>query len=99
MPASARIYRLTPLAEADLEQIWLYTSRNWSPEQADTYLAGIMAAFAGLAAGNRKGRPVLVREGYLKYAVGSHLVFYRESDTTMDVIRILHQRMDVENYL
>ena len=32
-----KLYQLTPLAEADLEEIWLYTFRNWSVEQADSY--------------------------------------------------------------
>ena len=32
----AKPYRLSPLAEADLEDIWLYTFRNWSMEQADS---------------------------------------------------------------
>jgi plasmid stabilization system protein ParE len=35
MAASA--YYLSPLAEADLEDIWLYTFQTWSSEQADHY--------------------------------------------------------------
>ena len=38
------VYRLSPLAEADLEGIWLYTFRQWSLEQADDYHRVIMAA-------------------------------------------------------
>ncbi|WP_297671300.1 type II toxin-antitoxin system RelE/ParE family toxin [uncultured Desulfovibrio sp.] len=36
--------RLTPLAEAALKDIWLYVFRQWSPEQADAYVCGIVAA-------------------------------------------------------
>ncbi|WP_454819373.1 type II toxin-antitoxin system RelE/ParE family toxin [Labrys neptuniae] len=36
-----------------------------------------------------------MREGYLKYNVGSHIVFYRRMEQTIDIIRILHQRMDI----
>lgn len=99
MSRSARPYKLSPLAEADLEDIWLYTLRAWSLEQADDYHTGMVEAFAGLAAGTKIGRPVDVREGYFKYAVGSHFVFYRQSDSSLDVIRVLHQRMDTSAHL
>ena len=92
-------YRLSPLAEADLEDIWLYTYRTWSLEQAEAYQASIVAAFEGLAANRKTGRPVDIREGYLKYAVGSHLIFYRRGDLGVDVIRILHQQMDAQRHL
>jgi len=92
-------YRLSPLAIADLEHIWSWTVQRWSPEQAESYHASLVAAFEGLSSGRKKGRRVDVRDGYCKYAVGSHLVFYRPSAAGIDVIRILHQRMDVERHL
>lgn len=92
-------YRLSPLAISDLEKIWLYTFENWSLEQADSYHGDLVAAFKGLAKGTKTGRPVDVREGYFKYAVGSHFAFYRQSSTGIDVIRILHQRMDAQRHL
>jgi toxin ParE1/3/4 len=98
IPAERSIH-VAPLAEADLEAIWLYTFQNWSAEQADSYHADIMSALAGLASGSRFGRDVDVREGYLKYPVGAHLVFYRVRESGIDVIRILHQRMDVARHL
>lgn len=88
--------RLTPLAEADLEEIWLYTFRQWSIEQADEYHRGIMAAIEGLASGRMAGQQSDVREGYWKYRVGMHVVYFRCSDENLDVIRILHGRMDVD---
>lgn len=92
-------YRLSPLALADLEEIWAYTAARWSPEQAESYHATIFAAFEGLAAGRKQGRPVDVRAGYWKYPVGSHLVFYRLHEAGIDVMRLLHQRMDVRRHL
>lgn len=99
MSGSAPPYRLSPLAEADLEEIWLYTYRNWSLEQADRYHNDIVAAFVDLAAGRTEGRPVDIRQGYRKQAVGAHVIFYRPSGTGIEVIRILHKRMDVNRHL
>jgi toxin ParE1/3/4 len=95
----SRGYRLYPLAQADLEDIWSYTASRWSLEQAESYHAAIIAAFEGLVASSKQGRPSDVRENYFKYAVGSHLIFYRRSETVIDIVRILHQRMDVMRHL
>jgi len=99
MPARVRPYKLSPLAISDLEDIWLYTCTNWSAEQADRYHGDLVIAFEALAAERKIGRVVDIRAGYLKYAVGAHIVFYRLSDSSLDVIRILHQKMDVGMHL
>lgn len=91
-------YRLSPHAEADLEEIWLYTFNRWSLEQADSYQATLVKAFEGLVSGVKVGRPAEIRRGYFKYPVGSHMVFYRSSDEFIDIIRVLHQRMDVNQH-
>nr|WP_246797926.1 type II toxin-antitoxin system RelE/ParE family toxin [Burkholderia perseverans] len=52
-----------------------------------------------MARGEKVGRPCMAREGYLRYPVGAHVAFYRESERTLDVIRVLDQRMDVERHL
>ena len=31
-------YRLSPAAEADLENIWDFTAQQWSPDQAESYI-------------------------------------------------------------
>ncbi|MBM3952739.1 MAG: type II toxin-antitoxin system RelE/ParE family toxin [Rhodospirillales bacterium] len=99
MPASGGAYRLSPRAEIDLEEIWLYTFKNWSLEQADRYHNGIVDMFDDLAAGRKTGRPVDVRDGYFKHPVGAHIVFYRLSESGLVVVRVLHQRMDVNRHL
>ncbi len=99
MESRLRTYRLTPLAATDLEEIWLYTFREWSLEQADEYHRGIIAAIEGLASGRMVGKPCDVREGYRKYKVGMHVVYFRCSVEYLDVIRVLHGRMDVEKNL
>lgn len=55
----------------------------------------IRAAVERVAADPRRGRSCdEVRDGYRRYSIGSHLLFYVESAHGVDVIRILHQRMD-----
>jgi toxin ParE1/3/4 len=94
-------YRLSPAAQADLEEIWEYTARNWGTDQAVRYIFGIRDACQALANGRRQGRSADdIRPGYRKLPVRSHILFYRVADAGLiDVIRILHQRMDVAAYL
>ena len=95
----AEPYRLSPLAEADLEEIWLYTLKHWSLEQADSYLNSLVAAFEGLAAGTKQGRPADVLPDFQKYLCGSHVVYFLNNADHLDVIRVLHQRQDAEQHL
>lgn len=99
MSDEARAYRLSPLAAADLEDIWLYTYKHWSLAQADQYHRDLIVAIEALAKGIRVGRKTDIRPGYLKYSVGQHLIFYRQADAGLDIIRILHQRMDIDRPL
>lgn len=89
----------SPAAVADLDHIWDYTAEKWSVEQADNYVEDIWTACRALADGLKTGRPVEVRAGYRKYRTGSHLVFYREDSRRLEVVRILHSRMDTERHL
>ncbi len=99
MPNKNRDYKLSPLAETDLEEIWLYSFENWSLEQADKYQCDLVSVFKNLASGRYKGRMVDVRKGYLKYKSGSHFVYFRQSNSLIEVIRILHQMMDTGRHL
>jgi plasmid stabilization system protein ParE len=40
-----------------------------------------------------------IRKGYRVYHVGRHLIFYRQKSPGIEIIRILHDRMDVETHL
>jgi toxin ParE1/3/4 len=92
-------YRLSPLAEADLEEIWLYTLEHWSLVQADTYHQSLVTAFKDLASGKKQGRPADVLPDVMKYLCNSHVVYFLDYPNHLDVIRVLHQRQDAERHL
>lgn len=89
----------SPAAVADIGGIWDYTAETWGMDQADRYVDDIRSACVALAGGKRAGRKVDVRDGYLKYPVGRHLIFFRQDVPGIVVIRVLHQSMDVERHL
>lgn len=94
-------YLLSPAARADLEQIWDYTHERWGAEQAEAYLGELVRAMQRASANPVIGRACDdIRPGYRKLPAGSHVVFYRTTDEgAVDVVRILHRRMDVDRHL
>ena len=94
-------YLLSPAARADIGQIWDYTAERWGEDQAERYVLAIRDACQELAEGARQSRSADdIREGYRKTAIGSHILFFRSTDTGLvDIVRILHQRMDIIRYL
>jgi toxin ParE1/3/4 len=93
-------FRLTERAKADLRSIGRYTQVTWGREQRNNYLARLDACFHLLAHGPHRGRACDdIRPGDRKYHIGRHLIFYRESPEGVEIIRILHDRMDIEAHL
>lgn len=95
-------YKISAKAAEDIENIWLYTFENWSLEQADRYLDLIFDEIEYLAANPTAGKDFShIRKAYRCSKVKSHVVFYRhkENQTDIEVIRVLHERMDIENRL
>ena len=93
------LFRLSPAAQSDVAEIWNFTAKNWGIDQAEAYIRRIKNAVHIIAGDHRSGRPCdHVRAGYWKYAVGSHMLFYRIDESGVDVVRILHAHMDFERH-
>jgi toxin ParE1/3/4 len=95
-------YKISVKANEDLENIWLYTLETWSVAQAHYYVDLILDEIECLANNPTIGKDYgHIRKGYRYAKVKSHLIFYRIAETSsgIEVIRVLHQRMDIENRL
>jgi len=82
-----------------MRSIWRYTAEHWGMDQADRYTDNISDACRALACGTKRGRPVEVRPGYQKYLTGAHTVYYCDRGDRLEIIRVLHNRMDVNHHL
>ena len=95
-----RGYALSPRASADIDEIWDYTAQRWDADQAERYVRLIQDAIETVAADPQRARPCDgVRAGYRRYRVGSHVVFFRLVGRRIEIMRILHQRMDFDRHL
>lgn len=84
-------------AENDLVNIWLYSFKQWGKGQADLYLDEIGYCIDSIADNPEIGVNCNhIRKGYKKISVNSHVIFYQCKKDTIEIIRVLHKRMDVE---
>jgi toxin ParE1/3/4 len=92
-------YSISEKANQDIEKIWLYTFENWSLEQADRYYNLILDEIEFISENFESGKSVdYIKKGYRVSIVKSHIIFYKKSRRNIvEIIRVLHQKMDVEN--
>jgi toxin ParE1/3/4 len=95
------IYEISKKANEDINSIWLYTFENWSQEQADRYYNLILDEIEYIAENFETGKSIKqLRKGYFKTKVKSHIIFYKKTKKdTIEIIRVLHQMMDIDNRL
>ena len=89
-------YRLSPTAEADLNDIWLFGTERWSMDQADRYIDSLVTNFEMIA-----DFPQIARERteftppVRVHPTGVHLVIYVVGQGGVTVLRVLHGRQDL----
>jgi toxin ParE1/3/4 len=95
-------YVISVEASKDLEKIWMYTFENWSQSQADRYFNLIIDEIENISNNPTSGKDYSdIREGYFRSRVKSHFIFYKVNlkINVIEIIRILHQYMDLESRL
>ena len=94
-------YYLTNLAIQDLAEIWNYTFAEWSEKQANKYYKLLLRSCQELANYPKLGKHYeLIEQDLLGYKSNHHSIFFKvKSNGEIEVIRILHERMDLKNKL
>jgi toxin ParE1/3/4 len=94
-------FTLTQKAKSDLKSIAAYTERRWGRHQRRIYAKQFDDAFHMLAVTPKTGVACdFIKTGYRKFPCSSHIIFYRSvNDTKIEVVRILHRRMDARKQL
>jgi len=98
---SSENYEISSKAKGDLRSIWKYTLETWSVDQAKRYYILLFDEINYIASNFESARKVdYIRNGYRISKVKSHLIFYKQQKSGIIlIVRILHQRMDIESRL
>lgn len=90
---------LSPRAKLDLGNIWDYTLSQWGVEHAEKYVRELWSSMEHAANNPIKSIDIGdVRREYKKSKSGSHVIFFKVTGTGIDVVRILHQKMDFDRH-
>lgn len=94
-------FKLTNSAVNDLTDIWDYTVENWSVNQAEKYYNLLIESCKEIAKMPKSGKDYNEIYPELKGVnTSKHIIFYRiMDDYSIEVARILHERMDLKNKL
>lgn len=92
-------YVVSKRAVLDLRAIWKFGEAQWGADQADMYARRIQRAMDVVGTDPRRGRGCDdIRPGYRQFAVGTHMLFFRPHPAGVEIVRVLHQRMDFARY-
>ena len=85
----------------DLNDIWIYTFDKWSEKQADRYYAALEFACMQIGKNPDLGKEYdEIGKNLFGLRTGKHIIFYHViSKDRIEVVRILHERMDLKNRL
>jgi len=85
----------------DFNNIWDYTFEQWSENQADKYYSTLRFACKEIGENPDIGKEYTgIRRDLLGLKSGKHIIFdHLTSEDEIEVIRILHERMDLKNRL
>lgn len=91
-------YILTNKAVEDLTNIWDYTCDNWSLNQAEIYYKLLVDSFVEISNNPNYGKNYTEISTEIKgFNVGKHIIFYLIQESSILIIRILHEQMDLKN--
>jgi toxin ParE1/3/4 len=92
-------YRLSRAAQEDLREIKSYSLTTWGKKQTQNYLAAIETTLEKLTVSPDlgKSRDDLIT-GLCSFKINRHVIFYRCHLEELEVVRILHGRMDIPAY-
>ena len=90
-------FKISRQADRDLEDMWVYLAQNDSLA-ADLLLAKVLDKFPMLAQFPEMGRSRKeLAEELRSFPIKPYIIFYKNMETYIEIVRILHQSRDIEN--
>ncbi|UKE84908.2 type II toxin-antitoxin system RelE/ParE family toxin [Pectobacterium colocasium] len=91
--------KLTPLAQQDLEAIYLYGLLHFNQERAEAYLETIEHTFTAIRHNKIGIERKELGPGLYSFPVARHTLFFLYETDSVIVVRILHQSQEEHNQI
>lgn len=87
-------------ARTDLNAIAIYTKQEWGPAKARHYLRQLRVVASSLSEFPNRFPSHNSRRGqFRKVASGEHFIFYVVCEDRIEIVRVLHKGMNVDQIL
>jgi len=93
------IYKISPVAEKDLVDIYMRGYHKWGIKKADSYQLQLISRFQLLAENPDMGQNVSIRPQMQRFEALPYVIFYRKFSYGVRVSRILYKSRAMEKYL
>jgi toxin ParE1/3/4 len=91
-------YALAPLAESDLDDIWMYIASESGSDTADRLFDAIIRRVLMLAVHPRAGRARPdIGDNVRSFPMGSFVIYYRATPSGVMIARVLHGSRDPQS--
>jgi len=89
--------KISPQANRDLEAIFDFSVYSWGYTQAEKYQDDIYDCFLQISNNPKIGELYFFTKGpYRKIGINRHIIFYKVETGFLQIVRVLHERMNLE---
>ena len=93
------IYKISPIVQSDLIDIYVRGIQNRGTTKADTYQLQLITTFNILAENPDMGHSVAIRPQLQRHEVKPYVIFYRKFSYGVRIARILYKNKAIDKYL
>ena len=93
------VYKISPVAQNDLIDIYVRGLTNWGEARADKYQLQLISTFNLLAENPDMGHSVSIRPQLQRHEIEPYVIFYRKFSYGVRIARILYKNRAMEKYL
>jgi toxin ParE1/3/4 len=93
------IYKVSPIAQRDLVDIYIRGFREWGESKAEEYQLKLISSFRLLAENPDMGHGVSIRPQLQRHELRPYVIFYRKFSYGVRIARVLYKNRAMEKYL
>ncbi len=93
------IYKVSPVAQRDLVDIYVRGFREWGESKAEEYQLKLISSFRLLAENPDMGHGVSIRPQLQRLELRPYVIFYRKFSYGVRIARVLYKNRAMEKYL
>jgi len=93
------IYKVSPVAQRDLVDIYVRGFREWGESKAETYQLRLISNFRMLAENPDMEHGVAIRPQLQRHELNPYVIFYRKFSYGVRIARVLYKNRAMEKYL